>query len=223
MNFKSLGLGIALTCGTFAFSSTINSSQTQAATVGKAEFGGIFSFENQSQVNPQTETLNFRNPGVVFEANGVFGGATTVNVGTGLGNTNPFSLLLNRDSVINSTSATYTANLGSLSNALLSFNNGVQFYASGIANFVRSTGTNTTAITAFNIPGTFSNGLSGEAVVSMTGQQLPGVSTGSYSWSIVAQEVPEPLTILGSVTALGLGTVLKKKSTKKQSKEKAIV
>lgn len=223
MNFKSLGLGIALTCGTFALSSTINASQTQAATISKAEFAGVFSIENQSQVNPATETLNFRNPGIVLDANGVFDGATTVNIGTGLGNNSPFSLLLNRSDVIDSTSATYTANLGSLSNALFSFNNGVQFYATGIANFVRSTREGTTAITAFKIPGTLSNGFNGEAFGSFSGQNLPGVSTGSVSFSLVAQDVPEPLTILGSATALGLGAVLKKKSTKKQNKEKATV
>ncbi|WP_166507533.1 PEP-CTERM sorting domain-containing protein [Nostoc sp. 106C] len=217
MNFKSIGLGIALTCGTLSLGSTVGVSQAQAATVGSANFAGLLSFQNQSQVNPLTETLKFSNPGTVLSADGIFAGSTNVTIGTG----NPYSLLLNKISNVNATSALYTANLASITDPFLTFSNGIKFQVTSISNFLRTTESNTTSIDGFSIAGKFYNGVNAVADGAITGQQKKG-AIGSYSYSIVATDVPEPLTILGSATALGFGAALKKKYAKKQSKEKAM-
>ncbi|WP_179198027.1 PEP-CTERM sorting domain-containing protein [Nostoc sp. T09] len=220
MNFKSIGLGIALTCGTLTLGSTVGVSQAQAATVGSANFAGLLSFKNQSQVNPDTETLYFSNPGNVLKAKGIFAGSTTVTIGTG----NPYSLLLNKISNSSPTSALYTANLASITDPFLTFSNGIKFQVTGISNFLRTTNSDTTSISNLSIAGKFYNGVNAIADGAITAQQKDGDldNVGSYSYSIVAKDVPEPLTILGSATALGFGTVLKKKYAKKQSKEKVM-
>ncbi|MDZ8050831.1 MAG: PEP-CTERM sorting domain-containing protein [Aulosira sp. ZfuVER01] len=220
MNFKSIGLGIALSCGTFAVGSTVGLSQAQAATIGNADFAGLVSFQNKSQVNPLTETLNFKNPGTVLDASGIFTGATEVVIGSG----NPYSLLLNKISGSESgTSALYkVADFNSVPTTFLSFNNGLKFEVTSISNFLRTTNLNSTTIDGFSIAGKFYNGsVNAIADGAITAQVKKG-AYGSYSYSIVATDVPEPLTILGSATALGFGTMLKKKYSKKQSKEKAI-
>ncbi|ASC69557.1 hypothetical protein XM38_004840 [Halomicronema hongdechloris C2206] len=49
----------------------------------------------------------------------------------------------------------------------------------------------------------------------LTAQQVPGA--GSYSMSITTEPVPEPLTILGSTSALAMGALLKRRQARQAS------
>jgi len=226
MNFKSIGFGIALTCGTLAVGSTL--APAQAATiVGTANFSGLLSFANESLTNPTTETLQFTNPGGVLSATGIFASSTDVTIGSG----DPYSLQLTKIANISTNSASYSITSpvtpASPISPFLTFNNGIEFQATSIGNIVRRT-INTsdgviTGVDAFSIIGNFYNGATAIGSGSLTAQQINspgGTASGSYSYSIQAQSVPEPFTILGSVTALGMGAALKKKQAQKQIQEK---
>jgi len=70
----------------------------------------------------------------------------------------------------------------------------------------------TALFTQTPLRGEFIFGDSTRAAGLLTAQQVPGA--GSYSMSITTEPVPEPLTILGSTSALAMGALLKRRQAR---------
>ncbi len=228
MNFKSLGLGIALTCGTFAVGNTIAMSPAQAFNLN-----GTISVQGPAELGP---TGN--NP-----ASTAITWLTSINQPKVNEATGDFSSLLNRlvtiqNLPLNRIGSASNQNTYSF-NAITSFIDFGSLTLNGETNNLtfdldagtlnRSAKANTVTVDTsnnfpFGISGVFKFGDDTVGIGELNGNRSFGNgSSGTTTISLTAQPVPEPLTILGSATALGLGTVLKRKSSKKQNKEKAMV
>jgi hypothetical protein len=228
MNFKSLGLGIALSCGTVALGNSLTMSPVQAFSLngtvsvqGPASLGPVGNNPGSTAIS----WLNSINQPKVNEATGDFAGLINRLVTIQ-------DLPLTRDG---SASNQNTYRFGAVPN----FINFGSFTINGetrnlsfnlnAGELVRSAKPNTVSVDTsnnfpFGISGAFLFGSETVAIGELNGNRSFGTgSSGTTTISLTAQPVPEPLTILGSATALGIGAVLKKKSTKKQNKEKAMV
>jgi hypothetical protein len=194
------------TAGMFA-----SAGSAQAALIGSADFNGNLIFKNKTEDTPTTEVLTFQNPANVTFADGIFDGVTNVMVG----NSYPYSLILNQLSILNPTpgiaSALYKVDMNSVVDPFLTFDNGIKFMATSISNITRrreetSPGLYTTSIDAFSVLGTFYNGVNavGDGSINALQRNTNNNRSGRYEFQIDAfsQSVPEPTTILG-LGALG--------------------
>jgi hypothetical protein len=212
MNFKSIGLGLALTCGTLAIGSTL--SPAQAAFINVV---GTSDFANGSENTPLNDTITFSNSKVESFGGSLFSALTVgskVNVKS-VSLTNPTNIQVDGTE----TKARYT---GTSANPFLTFlgDPGLSFQINNPFNVSRTRDSAfTTTSATFSFLGAFYKGGQFLSKGIVTANEVNGVP-GSYSMTIKSEDVPEPLTILGSITALGMGTALKNKQAKKQSKEK---
>ncbi|MDZ8261852.1 PEP-CTERM sorting domain-containing protein [Nostoc sp. ChiQUE01b] len=178
----------------------------QAAIIGSASFDGNLIFQNKTQDTPTTEVLKFDNPADVSFADGIFSGVTEVMVG----NTDPYSLILNQLSVLSSTpgnaSALYKVDMSSVVDPFLTFDNGIKFKATSISNITRrrqetTPGSYTTSIDTFSVLGTFYNGVNavGDGSINALQKNTNNARPGRYEFQIdaISKSVPEPTTILG--------------------------
>ncbi|MBD2339474.1 PEP-CTERM sorting domain-containing protein [Calothrix sp. FACHB-156] len=212
MAFKTIGLGLALTCGTFAVSNTINVSSAQAASLGRVNIAGSANFVNGAEKNPAaTDTLKFGTDSrVTNSSNGMFAGYVGQNV-----TISDIALkLISFTPLGNGSIATYS---GQAQNPFIKFADGLIF---NIDNPFDVTKTSSGKFASGIMPrftGSFvkGNSLLGEGLLTVNQIKSDG------SFSMTAEAVPEPFTILGSVTALGMGVALKKKQIQKLKKEKA--
>ena len=190
---------------TVAFTAIAGSAE--AATVhGSVSFSGL-SGGTTTAINPLSDTLSFLSVGV-DSGNGSF---------TGVGVSSISSLVLSRLFVTDGnnadkvTSASYSY---AALPAFIKFTNGITFNLdAGSLDRTRKAVTGLTTVFEFGaLSGTFVNASGstlGLGSVVATLSSNPTLSSSSYSLSIAA--VPEPLTILGTLTAAGLGLGLKKK------------
>jgi len=190
---------------TVAFTAIAGSAE--AATVhGSVSFSGL-SGGTTTAINPLSDTLSFLSIGV-DSGKGSF---------TGVGVSSISSLVLSRLFVTDGnnadkvTSASYSY---AALPAFIKFTNGITFNLdAGSLDRTRKAVTGLTTVFEFGaLSGTFVNASGstlGLGSVVATLSSNPTLSSSSYSLSISA--VPEPLTILGTLTAAGLGLGLKKK------------
>ena len=190
---------------TVAFTAIAGSAE--AATVhGSVSFSGL-SGGTTTAINPLSDTLSFLSIGV-DSGKGSF---------TGVGVSSISSLVLSRLFVTDGnnadrvTSASYSY---AALPAFIKFTNGITFNLdAGSLDRTRKAVTGLTTVFEFGaLSGTFVNASGstlGLGSVVATLSSNPTLSSSSYSLSIAA--VPEPLTILGTLTAAGLGLGLKKK------------
>lgn len=230
MNFKSLGLGIALTCGTLAVGNTLSVSPAQAfslsgtvAVSGGADLG-------PKGINPENTAIKWTMPqvlnGSVVAATGDF-----ASLYGNLVKLTDVALTKFDDLSPNIANYQFAAvpkliDFGTVTikgtTANLSFNLDSGF----IQRITKKTTTNVdTILDDPGITGFFEFGGTTIAKGEINGNQsfLGNSGSGVAGISLTAEEVPEPLTILGSITALTMGAALKKKQAQKQSKEKAMV
>lgn len=216
MNFKTIGIGIALTCGTFAVGSTVGVSPAQAAFLNIV---GTSDFEFGNQNTPANETIWFKNSKVESFGGALFAGLTEGSKVTvsDVKLTNPTAITTSGTE----TTAKYTGNainpnpfLSFLSDPSLTFKIDNPFTVTRN----RDSAFNTTDA-KFNFFGAFYKGGTFLSKGIVTGNEIYG-APGSYSMTINTPDVPEPLTILGSITALGMGAALRKKQAQKQAREK---
>ncbi|MBW4562832.1 MAG: PEP-CTERM sorting domain-containing protein [Mojavia pulchra JT2-VF2] len=226
MNFKTIACGIALTCGAFALSSTLNVSPAQAVSInGILNVAGSGYFANGPEKTPAaTDTIKFSTPGtkpivdskVTASSTGFFASYTGQIVSI-----SDIDLTLNGTPTTTATGS--IANyIGSATNPFIKFSDGLIFDIQNPLNVIKTSLTSTSTKSAYGVlpsfTGYFRKGDSvlGEGLLTVNQIKQNG------SFSLTAEAVPEPLTILGSATALGLGAALKKKYAKKQNKEKAV-
>lgn len=230
MSFKSLGLGIALTCGTLAVGNTFSVLPAQAVSLrgtvavsGGADLG-------PKGINPENTAIKWTAPqasnGSVVAATGDF-----ASLYGNLVKLTDVALTKFEDISANRANYQFAAlpnfiDFGTVTlkgtTANLSFNLDSGF----IERITKTTTTNVgTVLSDPGITGFFEFGGKTIAKGEINGNQsfLGGTSSGVAGISLTAEEVPEPLTILGSITALTMGAALKKKQAQKQNKEKAIV
>lgn len=211
MAFKTIGLGLALTCGTFAVSNTINVSSAQAVSLGRVNIAGSANFVNGAETNPAaTDTLRFLTDSKVTDSsNGMFAGYVGQNV-----TISDIALkLISFTSLENGSLATYS---GQAKNPFIQFADGLIF---NINNPFKVTKISDDTFASGSMPrftGSFVKGntLLGSGLLTVNQIKSDG------SFSMTAEAVPEPFTILGSVTALGMGVALKKKQIQKLKKDK---
>jgi hypothetical protein len=203
MNFKILSIGIATTCGTLAVGSTL--SPAQAAWINVV---GSANFANANQNAPSSDTITFTSSTVESFKGSLFSALTV-------------------DSAVNvadvKLAATASPNnyTGTSTNPFITFDkdSDLKFVIDNPFNVTRTRTTIdkfTSTSALFNFTGAFyKNGkqLSEGILTANTINKLPG------SYSMTIKTVPEPLTILGSITALGMGAALRKKQAQKQTKE----
>jgi hypothetical protein len=215
MNFKTIGIGIAVTCGTFAVGSTLGISPAQAAFLNIV---GTSDFLNGNSNAPATDTIFFKNSKVESFGGSLFS-ALTVGSKVNVSNVN----LSNPTGVTTSgteTTAKYTGNAVN-PNSFLSFlsDPGLTFKIDNPFKVTRNRDSYfKTTDAKFNFTGAFYKNGTFLSKGIATGNEINGVP-GSYSMTINAN-VPEPLTILGSITALGMGAALRKKQAQKLAKQK---
>ncbi|MGA1264146.1 MAG: PEP-CTERM sorting domain-containing protein [Prochlorothrix sp.] len=190
---------------TVAFTAIAGSAE--AATIsGSVSFSGAAGV-GSTIVNPLSDSLSF-STFAVDSANGSF---------SGVGISSISNLVLSRLGVIdgvndaNGTSALYGY---TAIPAFVQFTNGITFNLdAGSLTRIRQTASRLTTIFEFGaLSGTFVNASGstlGLGSVTASFSSNPSLSSSSYALSIAA--VPEPLTILGTLTAAGLGLGLKKK------------
>ncbi|WP_208821706.1 PEP-CTERM sorting domain-containing protein [Tolypothrix sp. PCC 7910] len=220
MAFKTIGLGLALTCGTFAVGSTLAPAQAfslngTVAVDGTANLG-------PTKTNPANTQIQWTSSGTVRQATGDFS--------TLLGNNVTLqNLALSLRSTLTAAGSNYdfsavpkfidfgTVTLKGITSSLsfdlsagslqrIAKNNSVTINTPedpGISGFFK-----------FNGQTVARGELSGNRTFNSSG------SSGVTTISLATEEVPEPFTILGSVTALGMGVALKKKQIQKLKKEK---
>ncbi|BAY99168.1 hypothetical protein NIES37_31470 [Tolypothrix tenuis PCC 7101] len=212
MAFKTIGLGLALTCGTFAVGSTL--APAQAAFINIV---GTSNFLNGGQNSPATDTISFSNGKVESFGGALFSGLalnSKVNVAS-VNLANPTNIQVDGAE----TKAKYT---GTSSNPFLTFlgDPGLTFQINNSFSVTRTRDTDFNTTSAkFNFLGAFYKNGQFLSKGIVTPNEITGKS-GSFSMTIESQDVPEPFTILGSVTALGMGVALKKKQIQKLKKEK---
>ncbi|MBD2356820.1 PEP-CTERM sorting domain-containing protein [Tolypothrix sp. FACHB-123] len=207
MNFKTLSIGIAVTCGTLTVGSTL--SPAQAAWINIV---GSAQFEKANSNAPASDKITFTSSTVESFKGSLFSALavdSTVEVA-------PINLA--------AIAATPSPNdyTGTSSNPFIKFTNDpdLKFLINNPFNVTRARTTidNFTSTSAlFNFTGAFyKNGtyLSEGILTANTVNKLPG------SYSLTIKTVPEPLTILGSITALGMGAALRKKQAQKHANEK---
>ncbi|MBD2201122.1 PEP-CTERM sorting domain-containing protein [Calothrix sp. FACHB-1219] len=213
MNFKTIGVGIALTCGTLAVGSTL--APAQAASInGILNISGSGLFVNGPQATPSaTDTIKFdpTDSRVTNSSTGTFAGYKGQNV-----------LISDIALALNSFNPTATGSnakySGTASNAFIKFSDGLKFNIKNPFE-VDKFSINDTAIGVIkDFTGTFVKNGSALGKGVFTVNQFE--QDGSFSMTIKATNVPEPLTILGSVTALGMGVALKKKQVQNLAKKK---
>lgn len=190
---------------TVAFTAIAGSAE--AATIyGSVSFSGAAGVGNTS-INPVSDSLSFRTSNV-DSANGSFAGVGVSSIS---------NLLLSRLGVIdavndaNGTSGFYGY---TAIPAFVQFTNGITFNLdAGSLVRVRQSMAGLATIFDFGaLSGTFVNASGstlGLGSVTASYSSNPSLNSASYALSIAA--VPEPLTILGTLTAAGLGLGLKKK------------
>ncbi|BAY22539.1 hypothetical protein NIES2100_23020 [Calothrix sp. NIES-2100] len=214
MNFKTISIGIALTCGTFAVGSSL--APAQAASInGILNISGAGSFVNGPEKTPlANDTIKFdpTDSKVTNSSTGTFASYIGQNVII-----SDIALALKS---FTSTSTGSEANYsGTASNAFLKFSDGLVFNVNNPFDVTKKS-INKTAIGVIEqFTGTFvKNGsVKGDGVITLNQFR----KNGSFSMTLDAQEVPEPLTILGSITALGMGAALRKKqAAQKLAKQK---
>ncbi|MDZ7958666.1 MAG: PEP-CTERM sorting domain-containing protein [Aulosira sp. DedQUE10] len=212
MAFKTIGLGIALTCGTFAVGSTL--SPAQAAFINIV---GTSNFLNGSQNSPTSDKITFSNSKVESLGGSLFSALTEgsgVNV-SAVNLTNPTNIQVDGTE----TKAKYT---GTSTNPFLTFlsDPGLSFQINNPFDVTRTRESDFTTTSAkFSFLGAFYKGGQFLSKGIVTANEVNGVP-GSYSMTIKSQDVPEPFTILGSITALGMGVAMKKKQIQRLKKEK---
>ncbi len=115
---------------------------------------------------------------------------------------------------------------GVATNPLLKFSDGVQFRVNNPFDFVRvGTGVSGVALTFDRFSGTFTNA-SGAVIADGDFQAKLLDNNGSYSMTLVVkgaedvQDVPEPLTTLGTGLALGFGALLHRQRSGKGKNQK---
>ncbi|MBD2356821.1 PEP-CTERM sorting domain-containing protein [Tolypothrix sp. FACHB-123] len=217
MSFKTISMGVALTCGTLAVGSSLGVSPAQAAFVN---FTGTANFTNGNSNTPSSDKITFTNSKVESAGGSLFAGL--VNTGVTVAAVE----LTNRTNVVNGGSY-YSANYKGkttnpfvefLSNPSLKFIIDEDFTVTRIRTPANSTlGTLASTAAFFNFKGAFFNGNTYLSSGILTANKIQG-TPGSYSLTIAT--VPEPLTILGSITALGMGVALKKKQVQNLAKKK---
>ncbi|BAY06965.1 PEP-CTERM sorting domain-containing protein [Calothrix sp. NIES-2098] len=228
MNFKSIGLGITLTCGTLAVGNSLTMSPVQAFSLsgtvslyGRADLG-----TNTS--NPLSTAITWLKQPRVEEGTGDFFNLEdqpvtiknlplTLKAGEVAGNKNTYTF----------NAVTSFIDFGSYSlngqTKKLTFD----LDAGKLTRTIQTNGVEVGTVNnlPFGLSGKFLFGDETVATGSLSGNRsfLGSDSSGLTTISLTTQAVPEPLTILGSATALGFGTTLKKKYGKKQNKEKTTV
>lgn len=214
MNFKTIGVGIALTCGTLAVGSTL--APAQAASInGILNISGSGLFVNGPEITPSaTDTIKFdpTDSRVTNSSTGTFAGYKGQNVLI-----SDIALALKSFTPIGTTGseAKYS---GTASNAFIKFSDGLEFNIDNPFD-VTKTSINKTAIGVIQqFTGTFvkKGSALGDGVITLNQFRKDG----SFSMTLDAKDVPEPLTILGSITALGMGVALKKKQVQNLATKK---
>ncbi|BAY89616.1 MULTISPECIES: PEP-CTERM sorting domain-containing protein [unclassified Tolypothrix] len=212
MAFKTIGLGLALTCGTFAVSNTVNVSSAQAFSLGRVNIAGSANFVNGAEKNPAaTDTIKFdaTDATVKKSSNGMFAGYIGQNVTIS-------DIALKLISYTSSGDGSVANYSGQANNPFIQFADGLIF---NISNPFEVTKTSSGTF-AFGIMPKFTGSFVKDKTFLGNGLLTVNQIQSDGSFSMTAEAVPEPFTILGSVTALGMGVVLKKKQIQKLKKEK---
>ncbi|MBD2193930.1 MULTISPECIES: PEP-CTERM sorting domain-containing protein [Calothrix] len=211
MNFKTISIGIAVTCSAFAVGSTFGVSPAQAAFLNIV---GTSDFLNGGQKSPTTDTIFFKNSKVESFGGALFSGLTLnsqVNVSS-VKLTNPTNITtLGSRTIADYTGTSSNPFITFTSDPALSFKINNPFEATRTRNSARNT-----TRAGFDFLGAFYKNGKYVSTGVLTANEISG-KPGSYSMTI---NVPEPLTILGSVTALGMGVALKKKQVQNLAKKK---
>lgn len=229
MNFKTISIGLAATCGTLAVGSTLGVSSAQAASItGVVNITGNAVFTNGNEYGKITPKTGEE---ITFSEATVNDKKTTGSFASYIGEsvTIPKILL----SFISGSTATgffgetihqYTS-LASNFN-LVEFNNGLRFEVEDPLKIVKGSFADKISVSAGSnlFSGKFidqKNNVIGSGLFTLQQQKdEKGLPAGSFSMTISAKDVPEPLTILGTVTALGMGVALKKKQVQNLAKKK---
>ncbi|WP_330203075.1 PEP-CTERM sorting domain-containing protein [Cyanobacterium sp. Dongsha4] len=172
----------------------------QAVTIGSVQIAGQITYTEHT-VNDYLDfhsfNVSFGGTGILSGLNGLMGPNAVADIFLG---------------AVNGVNGTYN---GTTSDPFITFANGVKFAADNpISTILNFSGDGQIDIPSFT--GTFYNGTTALGQGVLSAQKL---ANGSYSMTIEASPVPEPLTILGTGLALGLGGLFKSKQSKKQSVE----
>ncbi|BAY30715.1 hypothetical protein NIES2107_25630 [Nostoc carneum NIES-2107] len=223
MAFKTIGLGLALTCGTFAVGSTLAPAQAfslngSLAIEGVADLG-------PKNTNPATTSITWASStsnGKVGYADGDF--STLVGKSVTLQN-----LLLSLRAIPTPAGSNYDfsavpkfIDFGNVTLKGITSNLYFDLNAGSLERLAKS---NSVTINTPDDPGIsglfkFNGQTVAKGEISGNRTFYSGGSSGISTISLAAEEVPEPFTILGSVTALGMGVALKKKQIQKLKKGK---
>ncbi|BAY61314.1 hypothetical protein NIES22_13790 [Calothrix brevissima NIES-22] len=232
MNFKTISIGLAATCSTLAVGSTFGVAPTQAATItGIVNITGNAVFKNGNEYGKDTpkagETITFSEAKVNDKTTT---GSFTSYIGQSV--TIPKILLSfisgsTKTGSFGETIHEYTS-LASSFNPFITFSDGLKFEVKDPFKIIKGSFNDPAKKSVYAGSNSFSgnfidqnNNVIGSGLFTLQQQKIKkNAPAGSFSMTISAHDVPEPLTILGSVTALGMGVALKKKQVQNLAKNK---
>jgi hypothetical protein len=202
---KFIGAGVALAGSTLVLGSTLSAAPAQAYTLTEGstiDITGSGQLLNAGVLNPVSDVILLAQSAVTKTTGGfsdITGLVTTSNIN------------LNTKLSTDAFGSIYSSS--AVTNPLFSFAGGLKFFVDNPFNVTRSTNGAVVFIERFT--GTFVGNGSATAKGILTLQEFG--NGGSYSATVAV--APEPLTILGTATALGFGAFLKSAKKKKQDQE----
>ena len=212
---SNLNLGTSLIAATLTAATVVAVAPAQAAVLNLSD-GDILNISGQSTFPLDADlanlTLDFLQSSVGTNSTGGFFQNYVVG-----GETLDFVSDIDLTRVGGAGSTLYEA---IATNPLLTFSDGVQFVANNPFEVVRSaTGNNGVALTFNPFSGEFVNAQGATVAQGLFTAQQFFDADGSYSMTISAEEVPEPLTTLGTGLALGFGGLFQRKNSRKRKNQ----
>jgi hypothetical protein len=224
MNFKTIGMGVALTCGSMAVGSAFSVAPAQAATIsGTVNITGNAIFKNGNEYNKNTpapgESVKFSSAKVQNDSTT---GSFTSYIGQAVTIPQIFLTFIpgsTTTGLFGEKIHQYTADVSTF-NPLITFSDGLKFEVQNPFKVIKGSfndASKTVSAGSNLFTGKFINQYDkvvGSGLFTINQQNKNG------TFSMTVSAVPEPLTILGSITALGMGAALRKKQAQKQAREK---